>query len=326
MLKKIPLAALALFTALASLSAQAAPAFPADRPIALVVPFSAGGGTDILARLVAAKLGAMIRQSVVVENKPGANGVLASQYAERAKADGYTLMFGGSSTHVLSPLLSPKKQQMEQTRKNFSMVGIVAETPLVLAVNAKSSFKNLDQLLKASRDRELTFGTFGSGSSPHIMGALLAARTNARLQHVPYKGSSPAITELLGGHIDSVFLTVAALSSHVEDKEVRALAVTGARRVQTLPDVPTFKEAGVSGFEDSGWFAVFAPAGTPEPVMDFLHDAIGRVMATPEVQAKLVELGLRSANSSRALQMAVWERSIVATQGILTQVKIETDR
>jgi len=177
MLKKIPLAALALFTALASLSAQAAPAFPADRPIALVVPFSAGGGTDILARLVAAKLGAMIRQSVVVENKPGANGVLASQYAERAKADGYTLMFGGSSTHVLSPLLSPKKQQMEQTRKNFSMVGIVAETPLVLAVNAKSSFKNLDQLLKASRDRELTFGTFGSGSSPHIMGALLAART-----------------------------------------------------------------------------------------------------------------------------------------------------
>lgn len=325
MSKKILPAALVLL-AFATFNTHAAPAFPADRPIALVVPFSAGGGTDILARLVAARLGALIRQSVVVDNKPGANGVLASQYVERAKADGYTLMFGSSSTHVLSPLLSAKKQQMDHTRKSFSMVGIVAETPLVLAVNAKSPFQNLDQLLKASRARELTFGTFGSGSSPHVMGSLLAARTNARLQHVPYKGSSPAITDLLGHHIDSVFLTVAALSSHVEDKEVRALAVTGPRRVQTLPDTPTFKEAGVAGLEDSGWFAVFAPAGTPPPVLDFLHDAIGRVMAMPEVQAQLLELGLRSSNDTRALQTAAWERSIAATQAILALVKIEPDR
>ncbi|MGJ7498033.1 tripartite tricarboxylate transporter substrate binding protein [Variovorax sp. RT4R15] len=324
--KKTLSAALALLAFLAAFNARAEPAFPTDRPISLVVPFSPGGGTDILARLVATRLGSMIRQSVIVDNKPGANGVLASQYVERAKADGYTLMFGSSSTHVLSPMLSPKKQQMEQVRKNFSVVSIVAETPLVLAVSARSELQNLDQLLNTSRGRDLSFGTFGSGSSPHIMGVLLAAQTKTRLLHVPYKGSSPAITELLGNHIDSVFLTVAALSSHVEDKEVRALAVTGPRRVQTLPDVPTFKEAGVSGLEDSGWFAVFAPSETPTHVLDSLHNAIERVMATPEIQTKLVELGLRGSTGSRAQQTAKWERSIAATQAILTQVRLEPNR
>jgi len=306
--------------------AGAAPPFPADRPVSMVVPFAPGGGTDILARLVASKLGAQIRQTVVVDNKPGANGLLASQYVERAKPDGYTLMFGSSSTHVLSPMLSAKSEQMAQTRKNFEMVSIVAETPLVLAVNAKSEVRTLDQLLKAAQGRDLTFGTFGAGSSPHILGELLAAKTSSRLLHVPYKGSSPAITELLGDHIDSVFLTVAALSSHIDDKEVRALAVTGPRRVQTLPDVPTFKEAGVSGLEDSGWFAMFAPAGTPLPIIETLHAAIASIMAAPDVQAKLVELGLRGSSGTRAQETAVWERSIASTKAILAQVKIDPNR
>ena len=307
-------------------AAGAAPAYPVDRPVSMVVPFAPGGGTDILARLVASKLGAQIRQTVIVDNKPGANGLLASQYVERAKADGYTLMFGSSSTHVLSPLLSAKSEQMAQTRKNFEMVSIVAETPLVLAVNAKSDVRSLDQLLKSAQGRDFTFGTFGPGSSPHILGELLAAKTRARLLHVPYKGSSPAITELLGDHIDSVFLTVAALSSQVDDKEVRALAVTGPRRVQTLPDVPTFKEAGVSGLEDSGWFAMFAPTGTPLPVIDALHAALASIMAAPDVQAKLVELGLRGSSGTRAQDTAGWERSIASTKAILTQVKIDLNR
>ncbi len=316
----------ALATLFVTVGASAATAFPTDRPVSLVVPFAPGGGTDILARLVATQVGTLIQQSVVVDNKPGANGVLASQYVERAKADGYTLLFGSSSTHVLSPLLAPKAEQMAQTRKNFTMVGIVAETPLVLAVSGKSELRNLDQLLKTARDRDLSFGTFGSGSTPHIMGELLAAKTKARLLHVPYKGSAPAVTELLGGHTDSVFLTVAALSSHIDDKEVRALAVTGPGRVQTLPDVPTFKEAGIPGLEDSGWFAVFAPADTPVPVMDSLHVAIARVMAMPDVQAKLVELGLRGASGTRAQDAALWDRSIASTRAILTQVKIDPNR
>jgi tripartite-type tricarboxylate transporter receptor subunit TctC len=322
-------ALLAWLAFLASLGAastvQAQPAYPGERPVTLVVPFAPGGGTDILARLVADRLGELIRQSVVVDNKPGANGQVAMQAVDRAKADGYTLLFGSSSTHVLAPLLSADAQAIDSVRRKSVLVGMVADTPLALAISAKSDIKSLDQLLQAARRKPVTFGSFGSGSTPHVLGEFLAARTGAQLLHVPYKGSSPAITDLRGGHVDSVFLTVAALSAQVEAKEVRPLAVTGPRRVQSLPDVPTFSEAGIAGLEDSGWFALFAPAGTPGAVLDQLHAGIGQVMALPEVQAKLVELGLQRAPTSRPQEVAAWDRSIASVRKILQQVKI-TDR
>lgn len=303
--------------------AQAQPAYPGERPVTLMVPFAPGGGTDILARLVAQKLGDRLRQSVIVDNKPGANGLLAMQSVERAKADGYTLLFGSSSTHVLAPLLSPDKQAIDSVRKKSVLVSMVAETPLALAVNAKSDIKTLDQFLQAARKKSTTFGTFGSGSSPHVLGELLAARTGAQLLHVAYKGSSPAITELRGGHTDSVFLTVAALSAQVEAKEIRPLAVTGPKRVQSLPDVPTFTEAGVAGLEDSGWFAIFAPAGSPGAALDQLHSGVSQVMALPEVQAKLLELGLQRSAVDRAQEATTWDRSIANVKKILQQVKID---
>lgn len=322
-MRRTVLACLAtFFTAGATFPAFAQPAYPAERPLTLVVPFAPGGGTDILARLVAEKLGHQIHQSVVVDNKPGANGLIAMRAVERAKADGYTLLFGSSSTHVLAPLLSPDKQSIENVRKTSVLVSMVADTPLALAVNAKSDIKNLDQYLQAARKQSMSFGTFGSGSSPHVLGELLASKTGARLLHVAYKGSSPALTELRGGHTDSVFLTVAALSAQVDAKEVRPLAVTGRKRVQSLPDVPTFTEAGVAGLEDSGWFAIFAPAGTPVPVLDQLHGSVSQVMALPDVQAKLVELGLQRSASGRAQEIAVWDRSIDNTRKTLQQVKI----
>lgn len=314
---------LAAFASLgAACSAHAQPAYPSERPVTLVVPFAPGGGTDILARLVAEKLGERIHQSVVVDNKPGANGLIAMQAVERTKADGYTLLFGSSSTHVLAPLLSSDKLSIENVRKKSVLVSMVADTPLALAVNAKSDVKSLDQFLQAARAKSTTFGTFGSGSSPHVLGELLAAKTGAQLLHVAYKGSSPAITELRGGHTDSVFLTVAALSAQVEAKEVRPLAVTGPRRVQSLPEVPTFTEAGIAGLEDSGWFAIFAPDGTPGAVLDQLHGGVSQVMALPEVQAKLTELGLQRAATGRAQEVAAWDRSIANMRKILQQVKI----
>ncbi len=303
-------------------SVFAQPAYAGERPVTLVVPFAPGGGTDILARMVAQKLGELIHQSVVVDNKPGANGLIAMQAVERAKADGYTLLFGSSSTHVLAPLLSPDPKSIDAVRKKSVLVSMVADTPLVLAVSMKSDLKSLDHLLRAAHGKAVTFGTFGSGSSPHVLGELLAARTGAQLLHVAYKGSSPAITELRGGHIDSVFLTVAALSAQVVSKEIRPLAVTGPRRLQSLPDVPTFTEAGVAGLEDSGWFALFAPTGTPGAVVEQLHGGVGRVMALPEVQAKLVELGLQRSPGDHTQEMAAWDRSIANTRKILQQVKI----
>ena len=320
-----------LLTALASLSwlgaipaAHAQAGYPSERPVTLVVPFAAGGGTDILARLVAEKLGEQLRQSVIVDNKPGANGLVAMRAVERAAADGYTLTFGSSSTHVLAPLMSEDKALMDQLRKKSTMVSMVAETPLVLAVSAHSEVGNLEQLLRMARQKSLTFGTFGTGSSPHVMGELLAAKTNTKLVHVAYKGSAPAITDLRGGHIDSVFLTVAAVSAQVDNKEIRPLAVTGPRRVQTLPDTPTFKEAGVTGLEDSGWFALFAPAGTPAATLEVLHTGVAKVMALPVIQSQLTELGLQNAPGSRVQAAQAWERSIANTRKLLQQVTIST--
>lgn len=319
------LAALPSLALLALVSAaNAEPAAPlSDRPISLVVPFSAGGGSDLLARVIAKKLEDSIRRTVLVDNKPGANGLLASQFVERSRPDGHTLMLGSTSTHVIAPLLSPDQRAIESIRSNFAMISVVANTPLVLAVLDSSEFKDLNQFLSATRAGGLTYGTFGAGSSPHLMGTLLAVKRNVNLLHVPYKGSAPAVTDLLGRNIDSVFLTVAAISAYVEAKQFRALAVTGEERVVTLPDVPTFKELGITDLENAGWFGVLSPAKTPDDVISYLHGKVREVMALPDMRAKLVELGLQKREGSLAEDRKLWDLSIATTQAILRQSKID---
>lgn len=296
----------------------AASAFAPTRPVTLVVPFAAGGGTDVLARLVADKLGAAVKQTVLVDNRPGANGLVASQFVEKAKADGQTLMLGSNSTHVIAPLLLPDRAAAEAMRSKFKLVAILAGTPLVLAVNETSEYKTLEQFLQ-KKDVELTFGTFGVHSSPHLMGALLASRTGLRLVHVPYKGSAPAVTDLLGGTINSVFLTVAGISSFVDGKQLRALAITGKERLASLPDVPTFQERGIPGLENSGWFAIFAPANLPEAVTADLREKVGTVMRQPDMRDKLRELGLQELAIAPGKEMDVWNDSWANTDEILKQ-------
>ena len=296
----------------------------ASRPITLVVPFAAGGGTDILARLVAKKLETSTRHTVIVDNKPGANGLIASQFVARATPDGHTLVLGSNSTHVIAPLLSPDKLAMETTKNSFAIISVLASTPLVLAVSGKSEYENLDQFLNAKPDGGLTYGTFGAGSSAHLMGALLAARRGSRLLHVPYKGSSSAITDLLGRNIDSVFLTVAAVGAYVDGGQIRPLAVTGTERVQTLPGVPTFGERGIAGLENAGWFAVFAPAKTPDNIVSYLRGKLRDAMSEPDMQAKLPELGLQR-KSEASDDMAIWNGSVAGTLEILRQAKIHLD-
>lgn len=302
--------------------AQAASSgFAPTRPVTLVVPFAAGGGTDVLARLVAEKLGAAVKQTVLVDNRPGANGLVASQFVEKAKADGQTLMLGSNSTYVIAPLLLPDRAAAEAMKSKFTLVAILAGTPLVLAVNETSEYETLEQFL-AKKDAELTFGTFGVHSSPHLMGALLASRTGLRLVHVPYKGSAPAVTDLLGGTINSVFLTVAGISSFVEGKQVRALAVTGKERLASLPDVPTFQERGISGLENSGWFAIFAPANLPETITADLRGIIGNIMRQPDMRDKVSELGLQEATIVPGKEVEVWNESWNSTSEILKQTGI----
>lgn len=200
-------------------------------------------------------------------------------------------------------------------------MAILAGTPLVLAVKESSEYKTLEQFL-AKKDTELTFGTFGVHSSPHLMGALLASRTGLRLVHVPYRGSAPAVTDLLGGIINSVFLTVAGISSFIEGKQVRALAITGTERLATLPDVPTFKERGVAGLENSGWFAIFAPAHLPESVTADLREKIDGIMRELDMRGKLRELGLQEVTIAPGKEMAVWNDSWTNTGEILEQTGI----
>jgi tripartite-type tricarboxylate transporter receptor subunit TctC len=299
-----------------------APTYP-DKPVSLVIPFTPGGGTDIVAKLVSQKLEAELGQPLVLEHKPGANGLVASQYVAQRNADGYTLLFGSNSTHVIAPLLSKEKTAMADTLRDFAMVGIVGNTTLVLAVNAKSPIKTLAQYLQATKAKALTYGTFGLGSSPHVMGEMLSANQKAPMLHVPYKGSAPATTDLAGNHIDSVFLTVAAVSSHIASGDLRALAVTGARRIGSLPDVPTFGEQGVQGMDDAGWFAVFAPAKTPPAIVKKLSASLAKTVAEPAMQKRLLELGLEPASGTQEQFQQAWLRTVKTVEGVLKTTRIE---
>ncbi|MBK8324465.1 MAG: tripartite tricarboxylate transporter substrate binding protein [Betaproteobacteria bacterium] len=304
-------------------TAQAQPAYPTAGPIRLVVPFSAGGGTDILARLIANKLETALGQTVVIDNQPGANGAVASENVARKPADGYTLLFGSSSTHAIAPLVS-KKVNYDPFR-DFAPVTVVANTPLALVVNTASPIQDFPQYLAAARKDKMSYGTFGAGSTPHILGEVLAANANVPLLHVPYKGSAQAVTDILGNHIESAFLTVAAVAKPVSAGKLRALAVSGAARSKAMPTVPTFKELGVAGLEESGWFAIFAPAKTPAAITTQVADAVAKIVAGADVQAKMVELGLEPVGSTPEQHAAIWKRTHETMGAVIRRAKITID-
>ncbi len=241
-------------------------AFPAL--VTLVVPFAPGGGADQLAREFANAAAPLVPGTTfVVDNKPGANGVIANRHVARQKPDGATFLLGTSSTHALGPLIH--RGDVDPVA-DFSPATLLAETGTAWAVLATSPWKTLQEAIAAARQKPVTYGTFGAGSSAHLYGLVLAAATGAKLEHVPYKGSAQAITDLLAGHVESVFLTTSALDAMTRQGKIRLLAVSGEKRTQLLPDVPTFKEQGVPQLEFNGWFGLLGPKGTPAPMLDRL--------------------------------------------------------
>jgi tripartite-type tricarboxylate transporter receptor subunit TctC len=267
----------------------AADAYP-SKPIKLVIPFPPGGPTDVMGRIVAKLLGDKLKQTVVVENRPGAGGQIGAGAVARANADGYTLLFDASSFAV-NPSLYPKLPY--DANKAFRPIGVIALFPNVVLVNAQFPAKNLAELLTIARAKKdaVSFASSGNGSAQHLAGALFESAAKVEMVHVPYKGGGPALNDVIGGQVPLFFGNLASTLQHVQAGKLRPLAVTAGKRATMLPDVPTLAEAGVPGAEVYEWNALFAPAGTPEPVLDKLSMALQKAMESPEVKARILSLG-----------------------------------
>jgi tripartite-type tricarboxylate transporter receptor subunit TctC len=270
-------------------SAAAAQDYPA-KPIKLIVPFPPGGGTDISARTLTGKLSESAKWTFVVENKPGAGGNLGIEQAVRSPADGYTLVIGQTSNLAINPALYAKLPY--DPLKDLAPVALVVSAPVVLVVAASSKYRSLGELIaEARKDPGVTFASPGNGTVSHLAGELLQRAAGVKLTHVPYKGAAQAMTDTLGGQVQSFMSSVPSALSHIKSGRLRALAVTSAQRSPELPSVPTVAESGYRGFEASTWYGLLAPAGTPASVIARLNAEVNRALATQEVRARLASEG-----------------------------------
>jgi tripartite-type tricarboxylate transporter receptor subunit TctC len=298
----------AVFLALAGESAALAQ-YP-SRPIKLIVGFPPGGGSDAAARLTAAALTEKLGQPVVVENKAGANTIVATQFVGSQPADGYTLLFV-SASFAINPTLYKLTYDPE---KDFTPVGLVALVPLMLITGPEVPIKSVKDLIAAAKAKpgELTYASFGTGSAGHLAGELFCSMTGTEMQHVPFKGSAPAITDVMGGRVTIMFPGIGSAVPLVNGGKLRALAVTTAQRASSSPDVPTVEESGVPGYVVSTWESIIAPAGTPSEVIAKLNKALAEVMATKEVREKMVALGLEPDGTKNSAQTAQFIRAEMA--------------
>lgn len=266
-------------------------AFP-DKPLKLIVPFPPGGAADVMARGMAQYLGQDLGQQIIIENKAGAGGALAAEMVARAPADGYTLLFGTLSIHAIVPAMSAKLRYDPQ--KDFAPIALTHTAPRVLVVSSALNIKTVAELIALAKKepKRVTYGSAGIGSANHLSGALFESLANVDMLHVPYKGSSPLLTDLLGGRIDIAFDSYAVYQEHINSGKVRALAVSSKSRMGVLPQVPTLDEAGLKGYEVSNWLGVLAPAGVSKEVLGKLHASLGRAMATPALRSQLIALGI----------------------------------
>ena len=267
-----------------------AQAYP-SKPIRFVVPYPPGGPLDTVARLLGAKVGESIGQPVVVDNKPGAGGNIGADIVAKSPADGYTILMGAVATHAINPTLY--KSIPYDPVKDFAPVTQVASTPNVLVVHPSVPASNVREFIAYAKAHPgaLNFGSGSTGSAGHLAGELFKSMAGVQMVHVPYKGAAPAMQDLIGGQIQLMFDNLASSLGQIRAGKVRALAVTTLRRSSLAPDLPTIAESGLPGFDISTWFGVFAPGGTPRPVVQRLHDEFVRALRAPEVQARLKTMG-----------------------------------
>ncbi len=289
MKRLVPVVVCAVFTA-ASASRAQSPIFP-DHPIRMIVPFEAGGPNDILGRIVAKKAGEYLQQTIIVENRTGAGGALGTDSVARATPDGYTLLFSGTSSLSIVPLL--QKAVAYDPLKSFAPVALVGEAPSVLIVSPSMPVKSVPELIAQAKRKPNTynFGSGGIAATPYLAGEMLKSMSGIDIVHVPYKGAAPALLGLMSNNIQIYFGGITAILPLIKSEKVRALAVTSVKRTPLLPDLPTVAET-VPGFEVVNWYGALAPAGTPPNIVARLHDAVAEAGKDQEVRKALADLGI----------------------------------
>ena len=318
-----PIIAPALAAVALAGTAPAALAFP-DKTITIVVPTAAGGGNDAMARTIAQKLGPLLGQTIIIDNRAGANGSIASEFVARAPADGHTLMFGYIATHAMNPAL--QKLRYDPVA-DFAPIGLVGYSPTLMVANTAAPVKDVKDLvaqLKAKPDR-YAYASAGNGTAPHFAAELFKLNAGVEMLGVPYKGSAPAVSDTIGGQTQVMFPSFFTALPHVKSGKLKALAVAGPKRSPLLPDVPTLKEAGVDGVDVQQWYAFFAPAKTPKPVIDQINKALNQVLADKDTIKRIEDHGADVESSTPEALGAMVKSELAKWKAVVQRAKLTAD-
>lgn len=296
----VAIAAVTMLVPTASVFAQEA--FP-SKPIRLIVGYPPGGSNDIVARIVAVPLSQILGQQVIVENKPGASGVMASSLIAKSNPDGYNLLLSSASPLVIAPHLMPKKPF--EITKDLVSVGTLGWTPEAIVTGPSLNVKDFREFMELAKMREITISSSGNGGLPHLTIELLKQASGGnKIMHVPYKGAGPAVSDTLAGHVNAVTMDLPAVISFVREGKLKAMAVTSDKRIDFLPDVPTAREQGLPSFSSVNWFGVFAPGGTPDAVVSKIHAAMNQLIQDPKIKEQLTRVAVVPQSSATSQEFA----------------------
>ncbi|MBF5003828.1 tripartite tricarboxylate transporter substrate binding protein [Diaphorobacter caeni] len=329
MSKSIPLLPAALIaaalTTIAPAQAQSGDAatYP-NKPIRMIVPYPPGGGTDVIARIVQERFSSLLGQQVLIDNRGGAAGSIGTDVAAKAQPDGYTLLFTLSS-HTINPSIYSKLPF--DTAKDFVPVGMVASLPQILVANPQFTANSVSELVAQAKAKpgSISFASVGNGSPGHLAGELLKLRTGTEMTHVPYRGGGPAVTDVMGGQVPLLWVSIPAAAQFVKSGKLKALAVSTQKRSASFPNVPTMQEAGIADFEVDSWYAIFAPAKTPKPIIEKINKVINTVVHEPEIRDKLLAQGSEGVGGTPAALGQVVDGELVRWAKLAKEAHIRAD-
>jgi tripartite-type tricarboxylate transporter receptor subunit TctC len=296
-----------------------------DKPVRFVVPYPPGGGTDVIARIVQGKFEKVLGQSIVIDNRGGGGGSTGTAVAAQGAPDGYTVLFTLSS-HTINPAIYPKLPF--NTERDFEPVGMVASLPQILVANkgfAPNTVADMVQHAKSQPQGSVQFASVGNGSPGHLAGELLNLRTGSRIVHVPYRGGGPAINDVLGGQVPTLWVSIPAAAQFVKNGQLKAFAVSTTKRSAAFPDVPTMQESGIADFDVDSWYAMFVPARTPKAIVEKLNAALNQVLADPEIKARLLEQGSEAVGGTPEKLAQVVAAEIPKWTSLVKQANLKID-